>query len=267
MTPEDGAFGPLGVPLVMEVTGSLSDLNGRRRNVSTFFDFQIVREIWNPYEDVVTGDIQGDTGATEDVVIEPLGIPEGSYLFLADFTNPVKISQQFWTDVRANQLTGDFVMLMTDGDPIKGAPVNTTDPTQLVMDTGVEGFIFTVHGKVTKDKEGKLVFKSEPVTLTLTIGPITFALVDMVCVGTIVFGGDKIVWDGTLAVREVYYEVGGDKTTYPEDQANFQVVELAPEHIPEGMPRVCTQDPCQIVGGNCDLLPQWPPASVCTEDR
>jgi len=264
MTPEVGAFGPDGVPLVLEVTGTLSDLNGRRKNVSAFFDFQIVKDVWDPYADVTEGDVDG-TGEGDDLVTEPIGVPEGSFLFVADFTSPIKLCQQFWTDVLADQITGEYVMLLTDADPIKDVPVNTKDPDELIMDTGPEGFIFTIVGKVSKDNTGKLTFKSEPVTLTQTIGPITFELRDMVCVGTIVFDGGKTVWDGTLAVKEVYYEVGGKGTLYPADQANFQFLGLAPGQEPEGMPKICMSDPCSIVGGRCDLLPQWPPEELCQE--
>ncbi len=255
---ESGAFGPVGTPLVLEVTGALSDEAGQRKKVSVFFDFQIAEEIWGP-----KGDVTANDGDNEEIALEPLGIPMGRYLFAADFTSPVKLSQQFWTDLRADDFTGEFVMLLTDADPVKNAPINTSDPKLLVMDTGDEGFIFAIQGKVHRDEEDKLVFKGDPVTLTQKIGPITFELRDMVIAGSIVSTGDKIVWDGTLAVKEVYYEVGGKETIYPADQANFQIRELAAEDVPEGMPTICMKNPCVVVGGRCDLLPQWPPSGLC----
>jgi hypothetical protein len=256
-----GALGKPGQPLVLEVTGALADKKGHAKKVSRFFDFQIVESVWNPYADVAEGD-----GSGEDVVAaEPLGVTEGSFLMHADFTSPIKLSQQFFCDLRVNQYTGDFVLLLTDADPVDGAPNNTNKPEELLMDTGDEGFIFVIQGRIERDAEEGLVFEGEPVTLTQTIGPITFELRDMVTAGRIDESGETARWDGTLAVKEVYYEVGGNETIYPSDQANFEVFELLPAQVPEGMARVCDDDPCAVVGGRCDLLPEWPPATVCAD--
>jgi len=259
LLPAADAFGPLGTPLVLEVSGSLADPAGNTKVASRVFDFQIVAEVWDPFAEV-----HEQPDSSFDVELgEPLGIPEGRYLFLADFTSPIPLSQQFWTDVKANQLTGEFVLLLTDADPIEGAPQNTGDPKQLKMDTGGEGFIFVMHGQIHKDEDQRLIFKAEPVTLALTIGSIKFELRDMVCAGSIDQSGELPVWNGTLAVKEIYLEIAGSGTIYPEDQANFQIVGLADEDVPEGMPSVCMEDPCSVVGGKCDLLEDWPPEGVC----
>jgi hypothetical protein len=263
LTAEPDALGPMGQPLVLEVMGTLADDSGHKKGVSRFFDFQIVETLWDPFADVVEEDI-----STEEVtVVEPLNVWEGPVLMHADFTSPIKLSQQFFCDLNVNQMTGDFVVLLTDADPFDWAPKNTNKPEELYQDTGDDSFIFIIHGVVSRDTDGDMVFESEPVTLIQNIGPISFELRDMVTAGKIDETGDVARWDGTLAVKEVYYEVNGQGTTYPSDQANFEIFQLLPEQIPEKMPYVCDPDPCSVVKGRCDLLPDWPPPAVCPEEE
>jgi hypothetical protein len=255
-------------PLVLEVMGTLADESGHSRKVSVFFDFQIVETIWDPFAEVVeeATDVTAQTETLDDAApAEPLGVIVGHMLFFAEFTSPIKLPQQFWSDLQIDQLTGHFVLLMCDADPIDGAPKNTSNPAELKWDNGDESFIFVMHGKVQRDKDSKLTFQSEPFTMAQTIGPITFELRGMVASGTIDQSGELAVWNGTLAVKEVYYEVGGQETIYPADQANFQLFEVAPELVPQGVPTVCMPDPCSTIGGKCDLLPDWPPEDVCAE--
>jgi hypothetical protein len=257
-----GGLGPAGQPLVLEVLGDLSDDAGNRKGVSRRFDFQIVESLWDPFADVVEEETRGD-----DVILaEPLNTYEGPVLMHADFTSPIKLSQQFYCDLNVNQTTGQFVLLLTDADPIEGAPVNTSDPYELLLDQGDEAFIFVIHGQVSVDEDGELVFEGEPVDLIQTIGPIHFELRSMVTAGRIDESGDIARWDGTLAVKEVYYEVNGQGTIYPADQANFEVFQLLEDQIPEGLPDACDDNPCTTVGGRCDLLPVWPPPSVCPDE-
>ncbi len=100
-----GGLGPAGLPLVLEVMGDLSDDAGNRKGVSRRFDFQIVESLW-----------------------DPLNTYEGPVLMHADFTSPIKLSQQFYCDLNVNQTTGQFVLMLIDADPMEGAPVNTNDP-------------------------------------------------------------------------------------------------------------------------------------------
>ena len=249
----EDAFGPFGDPLRLEVTGKLEDDEGNRRNVSTFFDFQIVSERWNP----------GD--------IDYVDVREGFHLFHAEFTEPLPMPQQFFSHVRIDQHEGTFVWVMVDADPIPDAPKNTDDPVLLVPDFGEEGFLFTVRGGIYQDRDDpdELVFDTEPFDLAQEIGPVYFELQDMVMHGRITVDPDedRSRWDGTMAVSGVYIRVTstGSETQYDPTQANFQVFELRPEETPEGLPEVCEDDPCIHVNGKCDLLTDvaWPPVAVC----
>ncbi len=252
---------PLGEPLVLEVTGELTDLNCHKKGVPVKFDFQVVSDASSPDSDIVEGD-GGDA-----VTSEPLGAEEGGFLFFAEFEQPMKLPQQFWCDLQVNQETGRFVILMTDGDPVDGAPSNTAKPEELNIDTGEEGFIFTVTGEIRRNESGGLTFEGEPFTLGLSLGPITFEIRDAVVAGSIVENPATglSVWDGTMVIEELYLATGASETTYPSDQANFQMTQLTTEQIPADMPVVCEPDPCTKVGGNCDLLDEWPPTDVCEE--
>ena len=278
-----GALGPLAQPLQMEVTGRLADTNGQHRKVSRFFAFQIVAETWNPYADTATGvdvaqpigDAMGEVADGADVAPEdvpppePLGVAEGVHLFCANFTDPMELAQQFFGDFQVNQLTGDFVAVLVDADPTPGSPANSCVPGELRLDTGEQGFLFTVRGKITRDPaDGGLLFVTDFVTLVQSIG-ITFELVDMVLRGRITIdeASGRSRWDGTMAVRQVILRVGEAETIYDDvDPANFQIYQLHPDEVPEGTPSTCDADPCTAVGGKCDLLPgvTWPPDEVCS---
>ena len=261
------AFGPFGDPLRLEVTGALEDDKGNRRNVSTFFDFQVISERWNPYADAVepNGDVTGE------VTTEPLDVREGFHLFHAEFTEPLPLPQQFFSHVRINSDDGTFVWVMVDADPIPDAPGNTDDPTLLAPDFGEEGFLFAVRGGIYQDRDDpdELVFETEPFTLAQEIGVVYFELQDMVMHGriTVDTDEDRSRWDGTMAVSGVYMRVtsSGNETQFDPTQANFQVFELRPEELPEGLPKACDDDPCININGKCDLLTDvdWPPVAVC----
>jgi len=258
----DGALGPEGQPLVLEVTGKLQDDKGRQKKVSRFFDFQIVRDIWNPAQDVIETDAANDAAEVGPI---PVTVAEGPHFFFAQFTSPIELPQQFWCDIQVQPETGRFLIILTDADPIDGAPRNTSDPTQCVVDTGVEGFIFTVQGTLHQDSaDADPTFEGEPFTLSLMIGPILFELRDVVMRGTVSVEEGLSRWDGTMAVREVYYKVEDIEEFYPSDQANFQMRQLQVAQTPAVMAKVCDATPCFVVGGSC-ALPDgtWPIPAFC----
>lgn len=250
-------LGPLGQPLVLEVSGILADTSGHEKGVSFLFELQIVED---------TGPIGGDVVDLDDALAEPIETTEGVFLFFAHFTSPVELPQQFFGDLEVNEDDGEFVFTLTDADPISGAPRNTQDPAELFMDLGEQGFVYTVSGRIYRDEDGELTFQARPFTLGLTIVSITFELRDVVLQGRITEDADTGLtkWDGTMAVNEIYMLAGDKETTYPQEQANFQIMELLPDQIPEGLPRTCDEDPCAELTGKCDVpLDEWPPAGVC----
>jgi hypothetical protein len=252
----DEALGPCGQPLVLEVTGRIENDAGRSKKVSRFFDFQIVREVC----DMVVRE------PGEDAL--DVRVTEGAHFFFAEFTTPIKLPQQFWVDIRVDHAAGRFLMVLTDADPKDGMPRNTDDPTKCVMDKGDEGFLFTARGRLCQESPGAdPVFEGEAFTLALTIGPILFELRDVVMRGTVSVEDGLSRWDGTMAVREVYYQVGDIEQVYPEDQANFRVFQVRDSDIPQGMPRVCDDDPCAGLAGMCGIPEgaSWPVPQFCPE--
>lgn len=211
-----------------------------------------------------TADVaRADTGATA-----PLGVPEGAYLFFADISTPLgfELPQQLFADIQVDQTSGAFYAVLTDADPVGDAPRNTTDPSQLALDLGLEGFVFVVHGTIAR-QEGALAFASEAFRLTLRIGPITFELRDAVLSGVITRddAGGRARWDGTLAVAELFVNPGDDPQTYPAQQDDVQLVQLRPDEVPADLPRTCAAAPCAaLMGQQCDVPAEgWPPAAVC----
>ena len=260
VTAESGL--PLNWPLVLEVTGSLTDDEDRKKKVSWFFDFQIVEERWDPYADA--GDATNVDAA--ETTPEPFQVQEGPHLFHSIMGVPdldLHLPQQFFCDVQVNEETGVFVVLLTDADPIGEAPRNTKVPVELFADISTEGFIFTVRGQFARDGSGAVTFDTEPATLDQTISGIHFVLRDMLMHGQVSANTESGLssWDGTLAVKEV--ELSGD--AFEGGQSNFQIFQLQPDEVPDGMRTVCDPDPCKGVEGKCELLEgvAWPPAGLC----
>lgn len=260
------ALGEPGLPLVLEVGGRLSDDAGREKKVARFFDFQIVRQ-----EEPPAGDVLGDAAdaSAGDVPALDREVAEGPHFFFAQFTSPIEIAQQFFCDVEVDPVSGDFLMILTDGDPLDSAPRNTADPKECLLDTGDEGFVFTAWGRLFQASPGAdPSFEAEPFTLGQSIGPIYFELRDMKMHGTVRTLDGRASWDGTMSVSAVYYKVGDIEQVYPADQANFQIRQLTDDEVPAGMPRVCDKAPCEAVGGKCDLPPgvDWPDVRFCGID-
>lgn len=257
----DEALGPTGQPLVLEVTGRIQDDAGRRKKVSRSFDFQIVREAWNPHADAFEQDAPDDAGPP----LPDATIAQGPHFFFAQFTTPISLPQQFWVDARIDHEAGRYLMVLTDADPFGQAARNTTNPTECTVDLGEEGFLFIATGRVFQEAPGAdPIFEGDAFDLAQTIGPILFELRGMVMRGTVTEKDGRSRWDGTMAVREVYYAVGDSETIYPADQANFQVFQLLDDEVPPEMPRVCVPDPCKNLLGTCNLPSgTWPPPAFC----
>jgi hypothetical protein len=275
-----GALGPLYQPLVLELKGTLRDDAGRTLDVTRSFDFQMVPGVAPPPSDTVGGDgggnddalTPGDTAAA-DVPPEFLGVREGPLLFFAMLAVPsprIDLPQQYFGDVQIDQETGAFSLLLTDADPIANAPLNTTNPAELELDLGIEGFVFLVQGTIRR-QDGALVFESRPFTLQLKIGTITFALRETTMRGTISVDAASGLtrWDGTMAVTTLMIQIGaGAPQDYPAQQNNFALLQLRSDEVPAGLPRVCDANPCaDLVGPQCDVPSEgWPPADVCPDD-
>lgn len=268
-----GALGEVGRPLIIDIAGSLEDDAGNKKNVSQRLSFQIVA----PEVDI--GDVTGGDGDGEGPASLPDDVVEGGFLFFVEFSFPIALPQQFFIDMQINKTTGTFIAIATDADPdtAAGAQKNTSIPDELFMDLGPEGFVFTFMGQIVENEEGALIFESEPFTVSLKVGPISFALRDSVVKGRV--GVDEVTglgrWDGLMSVSELYYNPGPTEATakiYVEEDGlvpeSFQLVELLETEYPEDMPRVCEDDPCPPDVQACDLLEgvAWPPAAVCDEE-
>jgi len=267
-----GAFGPPGKPLVLEVKGTLEDDAGRKLNVTRGLAFQVVEPLPPIGDTVDDADASGDDA---DTAFEPVSVVEGPHLYYSNIDTPIGIAlpQQFWADVQVDEATGWWVALFTDADVKQGLNLdkNTSNPDDLTMDLGAEGFIFSATGNITRDADGGLMFVSEPFTLKLTIGPITFALNDAVVRGRITLDADTGLsrWDGLMSIDNLYYSTGSMEKTYTEADglkpATFQIVQLKPEQVPAGMPRVCDANACVEGLQTCNLAESftWPPAAMC----
>jgi len=261
-----GLFGDPGRPLLLEVAGTLEDDAGRKARAVQRFPFQIVSDV-PVTPDTVGGDTDQDAEAKEPIVTA-----EGPFLFFAEFDPPpVPLAQQFFIDIQVDESNGHFYALMIDADPVADADKNTSNPDELFLDKGAEGFIFVTHGTIFREDDGGLAYVGEPFDLHLTIGPISFALIQAVIRGRINVDEDTGLtrWDGLMSVERIDFDSGSVQKQYTEADglkpATFQILELKPEQVPDTMAYTCDADPCPDDVQVCDLLPDqpWPPAAVC----
>jgi hypothetical protein len=206
---------------------------------------------------------------------DPLPVVSGPHLFYAVINIPggMALVQQFWSDIELNIWTGDWIALMTDADPATGVDKSTSDPKELVMDTGSTGIEFSVIGAIVRSDAGGLEFSSQPFDVNLVIGPIVFKLNGAVISGSILLDAAAGLsrWDGQLAMESMYYSSGSQEGTYTAEDglepSDFEIVELKTDDVPPGLPRVCDDQPCVTGIQSCTLNPSvtWPPAEMCDD--
>jgi hypothetical protein len=186
----------------------------------------------------------------------PLGVAEGLHRFRCDWSASLGFLLEVFGDVQVNQLTGDWVAVVTYSGPEDGAPDDSGD-----------AFVLTVRGRITRDASG-LHFESEPFTLSMVLGPVAATFRDARLRGDIssdpAAGSSR--WDGVVVADELVTSRGADEQAQAAPQGGFQLVELLPAEAPKGLPRVCSEDPCAgFRSDRCDVPFErgWPPALVC----
>ncbi len=238
----DEELGRPDVPLILEVAEGLGDEGGAKTGVASLFDFQFRH--------------------TRKANEEPVEFDQGVYVIVAEIADPIPAVLTLITETRVAP-DGRAALAGAEGDEINGAPKNTRDPANLIVDAGPEGYAVFTGGFVTLDG-GERFLETDPIEMTLVLGPIIVAIHDVRINAKIVrseeTGRDRL--DGTLSFSSVTLNPGEDGFDYPAGNAPFSADRVPDELVPAGTPQLCG-DLCGAVDGICEPPVDFPPADFC----
>lgn len=239
-------LGKPGQPLIVELLPGLKDPEGNDTAASSFWD------------------IQFRSGAGLNT--EPVEFDNGIYILLAQVEKPLPAVLTLMSDLRVLP-DGRFVLAGAEGDEINGAPRNTQDPENLVVDETNQGFTVYATGFVTLDDDGKRLLETDAFDLTLPIGPLEVSMRDVRVFAEIVKNNDtgKDRLEGTLSFSEITLINGDNENTQPGGSTALVADYVEPELAPEGLPDVCG-DLCGLVElGLCAPPEDFPDPDFCAE--
>lgn len=239
-------LGAPGQPLIVELLSGLSDTLGNDTGSPSFWD------------------IQFRTGA--GVNSEPVEFDNGNYILLAQVEEPLPAVLTLMSDLRVLP-DGRFVLAGAEGDEINGAPRNTANPENLVVDETDQGFTAYATGFVTLDDAGNRLLETEAFDVTLPIGPLEVHMKEVRVFAEIVKNADtgKDRLEGTLSFAEITLVNGDRETTQGGGSTALVADYVEPELAPEGLPDVCGDLCGLVVLGLCDPPEDFPHPDFCPQ--
>jgi hypothetical protein len=240
------AVGPPGKPLVMVVEAGLSDRGGSAWKIPQELDFQISPDTEAPSE-------------------EPVVFDNGHYVLLAETTQPLQAVIRIITEVEVQE-DGATRMAGGKGSAVEGAPRNTTEPSEMFIDTSESGFGVFIQGRVTV-RDGERFLNTEPFQVDLVVLGIRLVMTGLQLTGTVVEeeGQDRLT--GTLSFEKLLLYTSDTPIEFSREQVPpvpFVGRYLAPAEVPEGAPRLCGAL-CGAVTAQCAPPEGFPGAGFCGE--
>jgi hypothetical protein len=242
-----------GVPYVLEVHAGLKDPKGRERKVPSIFEFQI-----NPTQ---------TTGA-----VEP-NLNSGVMVLVADLTNTIPgIYLRLYVDFVVDKETGQTWLSGTVANLNQGLgyPVDTTDPEAMQLYDDHQGWALDMQGWMTALPDGKVFVDTEPRDVTvLVLGFIWVQLEDFRFEATIAQGSGPDGRDlatGIITSSRALMNGPEDPDDLGEVAAGLTMTGIFNDEIPEELPQLCDEDPCEHMnasGGDCQLAEPWVKAPAC----
>lgn len=237
-----GAAGP---PLILDVEPGLADRDGNDTGRHFYYDFQFRTD--------------------QFMNTEPVEFDDGVYIIVGSVTEPLPAVLTLISDVKVLP-SGEFRLAGGEGDPINNdIPNNTSNPEELVVDSGNLGWTAYVSGFIRLE-DGKRLLETRPVPIELPLGPVTLKMADVRLFGEIVKnpeGKDRI--EGTLSFTKItLVSSNGRSTDYDGGAAAVSADWVAPNRAPVGHPVIC-EDLCGIVTGLCQPPADFPGEGFCDE--
>ena len=237
------AFAKAKVPWILEVKPGLKDGAGRVTRASEFFDFQFA--------------------PSSECGTDPVPFESGIFVLVANITEPLPATLILFNDIQANEL-GSFQWAGGKAKALEGFAKNTSNPEEMYVDETADGFGLFAGGCITLDGDDRFL-ATEPIDITLAIGPIQIILQSVRITGAIQknpeSGQDRI--EGTISFSGLVLDTGnGEPFDYPAGNAPFAAEQVPDALVPEQMPRLCG-DLCGTVTAQCNPPADWPSLELC----
>ncbi len=241
-----GDLGTPGSPLIVELLAGLADENGNDTGIPRYWDLQFK----------AAGGANG----------EPVEFDNGTYILLSEVAEPIPAVLTYISDVRVRE-DGQFALAGAEGDEINGAPKNTRDPENLIVDETDQGYTVYAAGFITLTEDGKRLLETDPFDVTIPVGPLDVEMEGVRLFADIVKNPDtgKDRLDGTLAFEKVTL-VNGERTSEHEGGSTALVADFVPPDLtPDGHPQVCGDQCGLVVAGYCEPPEDFPGDGFCEE--
>ena len=239
-----GELGKPGRPYVIELLPGLSDDDGNTTVA--------------PYR----WDMQFKSTSTENE--DPVEFDDGVYIVLAQVERPIPTVFTLITHFKVLE-SGEFALAGAEGDEINGAPKNTRNPEDLVVDATAMGYTLYAKGFVSLTDDGKRLLETEPFFLSLPLGPLDLEMENVRMFAEIVknpeTGIDQL--DGTLSFEKLKL-VNGANITEQEGDATAMIADRVPDElVPQGTPQLCGDLCGAVIDGTCEPPEEFPPSEFC----
>ncbi len=235
------------VPLLVEVHQGLADGSGADTGQSLWFDF-----LFKP-------DLE-----QEDACAPTVAFQSGTYLIVGSIDQPLPATLRLWSDIVVLE-DGTMAIAAGEVDNIDGAPKNTTNPDEVVLDVDDDGFAIHATGQVCANPEdGSQFFRTDPVDVNISIGPIGITLEQVRLEGDILPdpdlpGSDMI--DGRLTFEGLLLISGNLETPYDPGGTTFVGKAVPEDKAIEEAPKVCG-DTCGATV-QCNPPADFPGDGIC----
>ena len=243
--PERGIAKP-GSTLVLELLDGLSDEQGNTAANFPFYNlqFRAPSERFNERE---------------------VPFQAGSYIISSIITDPVPAVLTLITDVVVMP-DGRFFAAGGEGDEINGAPKETTDPENLIVDPTEQGWAAHIPGFVTYTEEDERLLDTDPIDLFQPTDPLFVNLRGVRLNGKIIKDeqGDDFI-QGSLSFEQLELRIGSPDSraaVYPGGSQDLVGIFVPQEKAPANHPKVCG-DQCGAIVGECSPPPGFPDEDVC----
>lgn len=243
----DGELGTPGRPLVIELLPGVTDETGNDTGVSRYWDLQF------------------KTAETENT--EPVEFDNGVYILLAQVEEPLPAVLTYISDIRVLE-DGRFALAGAEGDEINGAPKNTRDPENLIVDSTDQGYTVFTTGRVQVTEDGKRLLETDPIELTTPAGPLDVRLSQVRLFAEITKNPDtgKDMLNGTLSFEELTLVNGENESEFDGGSTALVADFVPPDVEPDDHPEICG-DLCGSVAelGLCEPPEDFPGEGFCEE--
>jgi len=196
---------------------------------------------------------------------EPVPFDEGVYVVLSTLELPASIPLTLIADVQLDSQSR-VAMVGADGDPLEGAPQDTQDPRQLLVDSTENGYVLFATGGLRREPSGERRLLLGPFGIDMSMAGIRFTIsgarVDAKVTRSGETGKDRL--RGTLTFESATMGAGDKSYELDGEAASFEADFVPPELVPAGTPRVCG-DLCGDVPAQCDPPEGFPGHGFCGE--